>query len=144
MAGAWASGEFTMKAYPYLFFGGNCAEVIDFYRDALGADVRALVRFRDMPGTPPDAGDHVAHAELDVGGTPIFASDGGRRTAETAGFAISLQVADDDEAERVFAVLAQDGAIEIPLMTTPFASRFGKATDRYGATWMITTPQPAL
>ncbi len=133
-----------MKAYPYLFFGGNCAEAVDFYSDALGAEVRALVRFSDMPGASPDAGHHVAHAELDVGGTPIFASDGGRRTGETNGFAISLQVDDDAEAERVFAALVQDGASDIPLMTTPFASRFGKATDRYGTTWMITTPQPAL
>lgn len=133
-----------MKAYPYLFFGGNCAEAVDFYSNALGAEVRALVRFRDMPGMSPDAGDHIAHAELDVGGTPVFASDGGRRDGSTNGFAISLQAGDDAEAERVFAALAQDGAIEIPLMTTPFASRFGKATDRFGTTWMITTPQPAL
>ena len=131
-----------MKANPYLFFGGKCSEAVDFYRDVLGAEVRALVRFRDMPGAAPDAGNKVMHAELDVGGSTTFASDGGKSSGG-AGFAISLQAGDDVGAEQLFAALAADGTIEVPLMSTPFASRFGKATDRFGTPWMITTPQPA-
>ena len=128
-----------MKADPYLFFGGKCSDAVDFYRETLGAEVRAFVRFRDMPGAAPDAGDNVMHAELNVGGSTIFASDGGKNSGGV-GFAISLQANDDVEAERLFAALSADGAIEVPLMSTPFASRFGKATDRFGTPWMITTP----
>ncbi|MGQ0660995.1 VOC family protein [Sphingosinicella sp.] len=133
-----------MKAEPYLFFGGTCAEAIDFYRDALGADVRAFVRFRDMPGAAPDAGDKVMHAELSVGGSTIFASDGRGDDGRGAGYALALEAADDVEAERLFSQLAAGGTIEIPLMTTPFASRFGKTVDRFGTPWMVTTPQPPL
>ena len=134
-----------MKADPYLFFGGNCAEALDFYQDVLDAEVRAFVRFGDMPGAAPDAGDKVMHAELDVDGSTIFASDGGGNGGrEGAGYAISLQAEDDIEAERLFSALGAGGAIEVPLMTTPFASRFGMTTDRYGIRWMITTPQPAI
>ena len=133
-----------MKAVPYLFFGGTCAEAVDFYRDTLGAEVRALVRFRDMPGASADASDRVMHAELAVGESTVFASDGqGQGPSGGSGYALSLIAADDDQAERLFESLAADGRIDVPLMTTPFASRFGMATDRFGTPWMITTPQPA-
>jgi PhnB protein len=95
-----------------------------------------------MPGVASGSGDNVMHAELNVGGSTIFASDGGR-SGGSAGFAILLQASDDLEAERLFSVLSADGQVEIPLMSTPFASRFGQATDRFGTPWMITTPQPA-
>ena len=133
-----------MYAHPYLFFSGTCTKAVQFYRDRLGADVRALVRFRDLPGASPDAGDKVMHAELAIGQSTIFASDGRRDDGSNGtGYAISLQAANDREAERLFAALADQGTIEIPLMTTPFASRFGKAVDRFGTPWMVTTPQPA-
>lgn len=133
-----------MKAQPYLFFGGKCAEALEFYREALGADIRALVRFRDMPGAAPDAGNRVMHAEFGLGDGTILASDGQGDGRQAAGYAIALQAADDVEAERLFASLSAEGRIDVPLMTTPFASRFGMATDRFGTPWMVTTPQPAM
>ena len=42
-----------MKAIPYLFFGGACAEALAFYRAAIGVEIPTLVRFRDMPGGAP-------------------------------------------------------------------------------------------
>jgi PhnB protein len=133
-----------MKATPYLFFYGACAEALAFYRDALGAEIRALVRFRDMPGAGADAGDRVMHAEFSVGESTIFASDGQGGDRPRSGYAIVLLAADDVEAERLFAVLVAYGRIEVPLMSTPFASRFGMLSDRYGTPWMITTPQKAM
>ena len=132
-----------MKAQPYLFFGGACAEALEFYRAVLGADIRALVRFRDMPGAAPDAGNRVMHAELAIGDSTILASDGQGDSRQAAGYAISLQAADDAEAERLFAALSAKGRIDVPLTTTPFASRFGMVADRFGTPWMVTTPQPA-
>jgi len=133
-----------MKAVPYLFFGGTCAEAVEFYRDTLNAEVRALVRFHDMPGASADASDRVMHAELAVGESTVFASDGqGQGPSGGAGYALSLIAADDEQAERLFEALAADGRVDVPLMTTPFASRFGMATDRFGTPWMVTTPQPA-
>src|SRR4051812_36065350 len=133
-----------MKAIPYLFFHGACAEALAFYRDTIGAQIRALVRFRDMPGASPDTGDRVMHAELGVGESTIFASDGQGSEGQSSGYAICLLAADDVEAERLFAALGAKGRINVPLMSTPFASRFGMLSDRYGTPWMITTPQMAM
>ena len=67
----------------------------------------------------------------------------GAEAPAPAGFAIALQAGDDTEAETLFAALAEGGRVSVPLMTTPFASRFGMASDRFGTPWMITTPQIA-
>ncbi len=38
-----------MQVQPYLLFGGRCEEAVEFYRDALGAEVMLLMRFKDSP-----------------------------------------------------------------------------------------------
>jgi len=131
-----------MKTTPYLFFGGNCTDAIAFYRETLGAEVRAFARFGDMPGSTEANADRVMHAELGIGETTIYASDAQGNERQGSGYAIALETSDDAQAEQLFAALADDGRIDVPLMTTPFASRFGMATDRFGTPWMVTTPQP--
>jgi PhnB protein len=133
-----------MRAIPYLFFGGTCTEAVEFYRDSLGAEISTLIRFRDLPGAGADTGDRVMHAELKLGESTLFASDGqGEGRGDGRGYAISLIAMNDDEAERLFLTVAEGGRIDVPLMSTPFASRFGMATDRFGTPWMVTMPQPA-
>src|SRR5690349_2030608 len=72
-----------MQVQPYLFFDGRCEEAVTFYRDALGAQVLALMHYSDAPqgeagcpgGQPPPA-DKVMHAALQIGQTLVMASDG--------------------------------------------------------------------
>ena len=105
-----------MQVQPYLFFDGRCEEAVEFYRSALGAEVTMLMRFKDNPDAhepgmvPPDAGDKVMHVSFRVGETMVLASDGhceGRPSFQ--GFALSLTVPNDAEAERLFAALAAGG-----------------------------------
>ena len=131
-----------MRADPYIFFDGRCAEAFEFYRDSLGAEIKALVHFRDMPGASSSSGDRVMHAALSIGETTILGSDGRTEgTSKPCGFSISLQVDDVTEAERLFAALSKGGQIEVPLMTAPFAARFGKVADRFGTPWLIVSQQ---
>ncbi len=53
------------------------------------------------------------------------------------GFALSLTVADDAEAERFFAALGDGGQVRMPLGKTFFSSKFGMVADRFGVLWMI-------
>src|SRR2546423_12306363 len=133
-----------MQVQPYLFFDGRCEEAVDFYRSAIGAEVTMLMRFKDSPEphepgmVPPGAEEKVMHVSFRIGETAVLASDG--RCAGQAsfqGFALSLTVLDDAEAERVFAVLADGGQVQMPLTKTFFASRFGMIADRFGVSWMI-------
>jgi len=38
-----------MQVQPYLFFDGRCDEALDFYKRAIGADVKMVMRFKDSP-----------------------------------------------------------------------------------------------
>jgi PhnB protein len=103
-----------------------------------------LIRFKDSPEppdpgiVPPGAGDKVMHVSLRIGDTTVLASDGRcEERPSFQGFALSLTVPDEAEAERLFAVLADGGQVQMPLTKTFFASRFGMVADRFGVSWMI-------
>ena len=134
-----------MRAEPYLFFHGRCEEALAFYSSAAGAEVQMLVRFGDMPDTPPNAANRVMHAALRIGDHTLLASDGeGSGGGRFEGFSMALTVADDAEAARLFEALADGGSVSMPLMPTAFASSMGMFTDRFGVPWMIVAqpPQP--
>lgn len=144
-----------MRVEPYLFLDGRCEEALDFYREKLGAEVLMLMRFKDAPsdgGPPPEGcepppagtGDKVMHASFKVGGTTLMASDGNcRGTPRFEGVSLSLSVADDTTAERVFAALADGGQVQVPLAPSFFATRFGMVADRFGVAWMVVTDPKA-
>lgn len=136
----------ALQVQPYLFFDGRCEEAIEFYREALGAEVTALLRFKDSPEPPnPDmcaqpAGSEnkIMHAGFRVGATEILASDG--QCADQfrpQGFSLCLTVATEADADRFFAALAEGGQVQMPLMKTFFSQRFGMVADRFGVCWMI-------
>lgn len=127
---------------PYLDFGGRCEEAVEFYRKALGAQLRMMMRFKEAPEKDPDLPecfqDKVMHASLQIGETVLMASDGrceGPPTFE--GFSISITVPDEAEAERVFAALSDGGLVTLPLETTFWAPKFGMLQDRFGVSWMV-------
>jgi PhnB protein len=133
-----------MQLQPYLFFDGRCDEAIEFYRHTLGAEVTMLLRFKDSPEPhedgmiPPGAEDKVMHASLRIGDATVMASDGrclGKPSFQ--GFALSLSVANEAEADRLFTALAEGGQVQMPLAKTFFSPRFGMLADRFGVSWMI-------
>ena len=131
----------SMQVQPYLFFEGRCHEALEFYRKALGAEVTALMRYTDSPDptmVQPGSEDKVMHASFRVGETTVMASDGrcgGNPSFQ--GFALSLTVANEAEAERLFAAIVDGGQVIMPLTTTFFSPRFGMSTDRFGVSWMV-------
>jgi PhnB protein len=128
-----------MQIQPYLFFNGRCEEAIEFYRTAIGAEVTMLMRFKDGP-EPASHGDaeKVMHASLRIGDTPVLASDG-RCSGQLSfqGFALSLTVSGEAEAERSFAALGEGGQVQMPLAKTFFSPKFGMVIDRFGVLWMV-------
>jgi PhnB protein len=128
-----------MQIQPYLFYNGRCDEAIDFYRAAVGAEVTMLMRFKESP-EPSSHGveEKVMHASLRIGDTTVLVSDG-RSSGQLSfqGFALSLTVLDDAEAERLFAALGDGGQVQMPLTKTFFSSKFGMVADRFGVLWMI-------
>jgi PhnB protein len=126
---------------PYLFLDGRCEEAIEFYKKTLGAEVQMLMRFKDGPDQnmcAPGNEDKVMHACVRIGGTPLMLSDGrAQNNPRFEGFALSVEARDEADADRLFAALAQDGQVQMPLAETFFAKRFGMTADRFGVSWMV-------
>jgi len=139
-----------MLVQPYLTFGGRCQEAVDFYRQAVGAEVEMLMRFKEAPEQPPPGmmpdnwGDKIMHACLKIGDTQVMASDGcATSEKDFKGFSLSLTVANEAEADAKFAALAERGEVRMPLNKTFFARRFGMLVDRFGVSWMVIVPAEA-
>jgi PhnB protein len=130
-----------MLVQPYLFFDGRCEEALEFYKKALGAQVKMLMRFKDSPEAPQSGNaspDKVMHAALRIGETDIMASDGNCGGAPSfQGMSLSLSADTVADGERLFAAIADGGQVQMPLTETFFASRFGMVADRFGVSWMI-------
>ena len=135
-----------MKLQPYLFFNGRSEEAIDFYKRVLGAEVKMLMRWKDCPypdaQQQPGRENKVMHAQVQIGDTEVMMSDGecGGQT-QFQGFSLTLNVANEAEANRVFAALSEGGQVRMPLGKTFFAKHFGMLADRFGIGWMIIVPQ---
>ena len=54
-----------------------------------------------------------------------------------AGFSFALRVETSGKAERFFTALSDGGRVQIPLVKTFFAERYGIVIDRFGIFWKI-------
>jgi len=131
----------TSVLQPYLFFEGRCEEAVEFYKKALGAEVVFMMRFKDSPdpnasqGVPPDK---IMHTTLRIAGNDVMASDGRcEHPMKFQGFALSLSVNTDAEADKYFNALTQGGQVIMPLAKTFWSPRFGMVTDKFGIMWMV-------
>ncbi|HEV3417712.1 MAG TPA: VOC family protein [Pirellulales bacterium] len=137
-----------MLVQPYLNFDGRCEEAIEFYRKALGAEIEMLMRYKDSPEPcppgmmPPGSEAKVMHVSFRVGDTTLMASDCHcKGQPNFQGISLSLSLANEAEADKRFAALADGGKVGMPLGKTFFSSRFGVVTDRFGVTWMVIVMQ---
>ncbi len=130
-----------MQLQPYLMFDGRCEEAYEFYRGALGAEATMILRFKDSPEPgmiQPGAENKIMHMQFRIGDQIVLASDG-RCTGQPSfqGFSLTLSVADEAEADKIFAALGDGGKVRMPLTKTFFSPRFGMVADRFGVVWMI-------
>lgn len=129
---------------PYLFFRGRCEEAIEYYKATLGAEVLMMMRFKDNPDNPetdkvPAAlNDKIMHSCLRINGTNIMMSDGMKAgPLDFQCMSLSLAVADEAEADRLFNALAKEGSVQMPIGKTFFSPRFGAVADKFGVSWMV-------
>ncbi|MBV9571123.1 MAG: VOC family protein [Alphaproteobacteria bacterium] len=138
-----------MKISPYLNFDGNCREAFEFYAKVLGGKNLQIMTFRDMPpgqGMPPMTDEQknmVMHARFSAGDTMIMGSDApSGRYQKPQGHFVNVSVDQPEEADRIFAALAEGGNVSMPIAETFWAERFGMLTDRFGTPWMLNCEKP--
>ena len=129
---------------PYIAFKGNCREAIEFYKNALGADVVFMqtVGESSMANMGPAA--NIMHCTIKVGDSTIMLCDDPRPDAVGGDGNISLALAlnDPERARQLFENLAASGKVIMPLEKTYWAEAFGMVTDKFGIKWMVNCEAP--
>lgn len=129
----------VQKLNPYLQFNGNAAQAIELYERALGAKVMSLMRFGDVPNTPPEDKDNVMHCTLQIGGGELMLSDGMKSGLASADnrLHVALHLDDDADAAKMFEDLSAGGKVTQPLVDTFWGAKFGMLVDAFGIQWMF-------
>ncbi|MGI6357937.1 MAG: VOC family protein [Bacillota bacterium] len=127
----------------YLLFNCNCAEALETYVRAFGAEILEMQRYRDMPpGTDFPVAEHdrdlVLHARLQWGGTEIMCADSPERSQAGSNMYVSVTTQDVALVQRAWDILKQEGTIYMELAPAFFAAAHGSLQDRFGINWMFT------
>jgi len=125
----------------YLNYGGNCEPAFRFYEQHLGGKIMALVRHADQPNPQnvPAGWEHaVLNARMSIGEMELMGADiPPDRFQPMRSAYLALLVDSAEEAERIYALLAEGGQVFMPMEQTFFASRFAQLRDKFGTSWMI-------
>jgi PhnB protein len=132
-----------MRLDVYLNYRGNCEEAFRFYEQHLGGRITGMLRHGDQPNPnlPADWQGKVLHARIEIGATVLMGADVPHAEPMRSAY-LTVTLDREEEAERVYALLADGGEIFMKMEKTPFANRFAMLRARFGASWML-LHQPA-
>ena len=131
------------QAVAYLGFNGNCADAMRFYERALNGKLEVLMSGADSPMAaqmPPQFLHRILHARLVLpGGGTLYAGDcpADQPYEGIKGVSIAVDYPTTDEAEAVFAALADGGQVTMPMQPAFWARRWGMLIDRFGTPWIV-------
>lgn len=131
------------QAIAYLGFGGNCAEAMHFYEQALDAKLEMMMSGADSPMAaqiPKESAHLILHARLALpGGGLLYAGDAPKHIPYEGikGVSITLDYPTVEAAEKVFNALAAGGRVTMPMQPSFWAKRWGMLVDRFGTPWIV-------
>jgi PhnB protein len=135
---------------PYLNFNGNCEAAFNHYKSVFGGEFQMFSRFGDMPASeepmPDSEANKVLHVALPIGaGNVLMGSDcppSFPNGVQGNLFNISVSTDSKEEADRIFAGLAEGGNISMPIADTFWGAYFGMCADQFGVQWMVNYDYP--
>ena len=133
-----------MQLIAYLSFPGTARAAMDFYAGVLGGRVTQRFTYGESP-VSMDIGaasaDQIMHSQVEVGDATLMGADG-PPPHDVGGTTVNIMPESIEEAERIFAALAEGGNITMPMEETFWAHRFGALTDKFGTSWMVNYLKP--
>ncbi|HEL1618242.1 TPA: VOC family protein [Streptococcus suis] len=129
----------TMEVY--LVTNGNGLEAIEFYKNALGAEVEQVNLFKDfLPDCPAELENYVMNAQFRLNGQRFMLSDNNPEMPYSVGDNITVALITDDAetAKDLFAKLSE-GAMKITmdLQAVPWSPAYGSLQDKFGIHWQV-------
>lgn len=122
----------------YLNYPGNCAPAFRFYEQHLNGKITMMMTHEHATekGFPPDWENAVLHARLEIGNTTIMGADIPNAEPMRSAY-LTLRFDSSEEAEKIYALLSEDGQIFMKMEETTYASRFAMLRDKFGTSWML-------
>ncbi|WP_433359798.1 VOC family protein [Actinoplanes sp. CA-142083] len=124
---------------PYLTFGGNAREAMEFYQSVFGGELKVNT-FGEFGSPDPAVKDLVMHANLDTPrGYRLMASDTAPGMTLNPGNNVTCSLSGDpgEGLEEVWAKLSDGGEVGVPFEKQMWGDTFGQCKDKYGIQWMV-------
>ncbi len=128
-----------LKLDVYVNYRGNCKEAFEFYEKHLGGKITSMSTFKELPDSsnvPKERENDILHARIEIGGSILMGADIPNAEPMRSAY-LSLTVSSIEEAERLYALLSEEGEIFMKMEKTFFASRFAMLRDKFGTSWML-------
>ncbi|MDR6226001.1 VOC family protein [Desmospora profundinema] len=128
----------SQKVTTFLMFEGKAEEAMNFYTSLFNDS--AILSLTRYGANEEGAEGSVKHAVFSLCGQEFMCIDSSVKHDFTFTPSISLYVTckTEEEIDRVFEALSQDGIALMPLGTYPFSEKFGWVQDQYGVSWQLT------
>ncbi|MDG0811001.1 VOC family protein [Cohnella rhizosphaerae] len=135
----------SIRFVPFIQLDGRAREAIQFYENALGAEVTFSQTFGAGPGAsdamPETMKNRIAHSELKIGDAQLMVADcePGKNPLEGDLLTICITTPDADQATRMYNALREDGTVITPLGAFHFSPAYGVVKDKFGVTFQCFT-----
>lgn len=128
-----------MKFIPYLNYYGKAEAALEFYKEALDAQIMDTMRYKDEASmnAPEEMGNWVLHSGIIVNGEVIYVSDILSEDQYKQGNNISIMIDCDTEEQirKYFEKLSVGATIIMPLENTFWGALYGSLIDKFGVNW---------
>ncbi|MEU6574208.1 VOC family protein [Streptomyces sp. NPDC046805] len=134
----------TSRLNPYLSFGGDARQAMEFYRDVFGGTL-TMHTFGQFGHADDAQADRIMHAMLETpSGFTLMGADTPPGMERPSGSSITVSVSGDDDAalRGYWEKLSAGGSVSMPLEKQMWGDVFGMCTDRFGVPWMVNIVQP--
>ena len=124
-------------ATPFLMFTGNAQAAMDLYVATLpNSRIRRVERYAKGEPGPVDT---VKVAVFTLCGREFMCSDSPVKHdfTFTPSSSIFVEFSTEEELDRAFAILSDEGKVYMPLGNYGFSQRFGWLSDRFGVSWQL-------
>ncbi|CAG9614892.1 hypothetical protein BACCIP111899_04125 [Bacillus rhizoplanae] len=127
----------NQKITTFLMFPGTAEEAMKHYTSIF--DQSEIISISRYGANEAGVEGTVLHATFSLKGQQFMCIDNSNKDVHQFTPAMSLFVSCDTEEEidRVFDKLSQDGAVLMPLTDSPWSAKFGWVQDKYGVSWQL-------
>jgi PhnB protein len=133
------SNKQSIKLDIYVNYPGHCEKAFRFYEKHLGGKITMMMNHGQQPGASnvdENWKNAILHARIEIGDTVLMGADIPNAEPMRSAY-LTLRVDSDEEAERIYALLSEEGQIFMKMEKTFYASRFAMLRDRFGTSWML-------